>query len=101
MSALFNAKGGVYDSPSLSAFSGQIVNSPTMFKFAAGAGVMGEAGPEAILPLSRGADGKLGVKAGGASPIQVITNVNVDNSGNAQTSTSGDTSNAAAKMLGK
>ncbi len=59
----FNAKGGVYDSPSLSAFSGQVVSSPTLFAFAKGAGVMGEAGPEAIMPLTRAADGSLGVRS--------------------------------------
>lgn len=59
----FNAKGGVYSSPGLSAYSGQVVNRPTFFAFAKGAGVMGEAGPEAILPLKRGADGSLGVRA--------------------------------------
>jgi lambda family phage tail tape measure protein len=57
-----NAKGGVYSSPSLSAFSGQIVKSPTLFKFASGAGLMGEAGPEGILPLKRGPSGALGVQ---------------------------------------
>lgn len=58
-----NAKGGVYDSPSLSAYSGQIVSSPTLFAFAKGAGLMGEAGPEAIMPLTRAADGSLGVRS--------------------------------------
>lgn len=59
-----NAKGGVYNSPSLSAYSGQIVNRPTMFAFANGGalGVMGEADPEAIMPLKRSSDGKLGVQ---------------------------------------
>jgi tape measure domain-containing protein len=51
------------------AFSNSIVSSPTMFKFADGGamrtGLMGEAGPEAIMPLSRGADGSLGVQANG------------------------------------
>jgi tape measure domain-containing protein len=50
-------------------FSNSIVSSPTMFKFADGGamrtGLMGEAGPEAIMPLSRGADGSLGVQANG------------------------------------
>ena len=49
--------------------SGGIVSSPTMFKFADGGttrtGLMGEAGPEAIMPLKRGADGSLGVQANG------------------------------------
>ncbi|EKT2295421.1 phage tail tape measure C-terminal domain-containing protein, partial [Salmonella enterica] len=58
-----NATGGVYQSSELSRYSGSIVNRPTFFAFAKGAGVMGEAGPEAILPLRRGADGKLGVVA--------------------------------------
>lgn len=58
-----NANGGVYNSASLSAYSGQIVHKPTMFAFAKGAGLMGEAGPEGIFPLRRGADGKLGVIA--------------------------------------
>ena len=59
----FNAKGGVYESSDLSKFSNSIVNSPTMFAFAKGAGLMGEAGPEAIMPLTRAADGSLGVRA--------------------------------------
>ncbi|MBK5003003.1 phage tail tape measure protein [Pseudomonas sp. S31] len=58
-----NAKGGVYDSPSLSAFSGGVYDSPQMFAFAKGAGIFAEAGPEAILPLHRGPDGSLGVMA--------------------------------------
>lgn len=57
-----NAKGGIYDSADLSQFSNSIVNSPTMFAFAKGAGLMGEAGPEAIMPLTRTADGSLGVR---------------------------------------
>ena len=55
------AKGG--------AFTNSVVSSPTMFKFADGGamrtGLMGEAGPEAIMPLKRGADGSLGVQANG------------------------------------
>ena len=61
-----NAKGGVYDSPSLSAFSGGVYDSPQMFAFAKGAGIFAEAGPEAIMPLARGPDGSLGVVSMGA-----------------------------------
>lgn len=61
-----NAKGGVYDSPSLSAYSGGIFDSPKLFAFAKGAGVFGEAGPEAIMPLARTPDGNLGVRMMGA-----------------------------------
>ena len=81
-----NAKGGVYDSPSLSRYSGQVVNRPTLFAFASGAGLMGEAGPEAILPLKRGSDGKLGVQTSGAgSNVQV--EVNITNNGQAVSAT--------------
>ncbi|WAT02954.1 phage tail tape measure protein [Rouxiella chamberiensis] len=59
----FNAKGGVYDSPSLSDFSNGVYDKPQMFAFAKGAGIFGEAGPEAIMPLTRSADGSLGVRA--------------------------------------
>lgn len=68
-----NAKGGVYDSPSLSAFSNGVYSSPQLFAFAKGAGVFGEAGPEAIMPLTRAADGSLGVRvlgAGGATGVE-------------------------------
>ncbi|EKF5023971.1 phage tail tape measure protein [Salmonella enterica] len=60
-----NAVGGVYNSADLSRYSGSVVSRPTFFAFARGAAVMGEAGPEAILPLRRGANGKLGVVAAG------------------------------------
>lgn len=73
----FNAKGNVYDSPSLSAYSNGVYNSPQPFMFAKGAGIFGEAGPEAIMPLARTSNGDLGVQmAGGASSSPQIT-VNV------------------------
>jgi lambda family phage tail tape measure protein len=62
------------------AFTNSIVSEPTLFKFAKGTGLMGEAGPEAIMPLRRGSDGSLGVAASGASggnvSVQVINNSN-------------------------
>lgn len=87
----FNAKGGVYSSLDLSAYSGQVVDNPTFFAFAKGAGVMGEAGPEAIMPLTRAADGSLGVRAvsGGASEgaaPQVFITINGDGSTASQSS---------------
>jgi phage-related minor tail protein len=51
---------------------GGVVEGATLFGMAGGLGVAGEAGPEAILPLARGADGRLGVRGGGVS---VIVNV--------------------------
>ena len=75
-----NADGGVYQSADLSRYSGTVVNRPTFFAFAKGAGVMGEAGPEAILPLRRGADGKLGVVAdvGGSGMAMFAPQYNIE-----------------------
>ena len=68
------------------AFTNSIVTKPTLFKFANGGttrtGLMGEAGPEAIMPLSRGPNGKLGVASSGGGATNVT--VNVDASGNSQ-----------------
>lgn len=80
----FHAQGGVSHSPGLRAFSGSIVRTPTLFAFAHGAGVMGEAGPEGIFPLRRGADGKLGVVArvtGSGVKYAPTFNVNINNDG--------------------
>lgn len=86
-----NDKGGIYDSADLSQFSNSIVNSPTMFAFAKGAGLMGEAGPEAIMPLTRTADGSLGVRmvddavssvGGGGANIQQTIQQHFSISGN-------------------
>ncbi len=54
--------------------TGGIVSSATAFPMRGGTGLMGEAGPEAIMPLARGADGKLGVRGGGGA---VTVNMNI------------------------
>ena len=93
-----NADGGVYQSADLSRYSGTVVNRPTFFAFAKGAGVMGEAGPEAILPLRRGADGKLGVVAdiGGSGMVMFAPqyNIEINNDG-----TNGQIGPAALKVV--
>ncbi len=75
---------------------GGIVNSPTLFPFAKGVGLMGEAGPEAIVPLKRGRDGKLGIAGGGGA---TTVNVSVDAKG---TKVEGDGKQMAqlGRMLG-
>ncbi|MEB7979520.1 phage tail tape measure protein [Escherichia coli] len=93
-----NANGGIYQSADLSRYSGTVVNRPTFFAFAKGAGVMGEAGPEAILPLRRDADGKLGVVADiGGSGMAMFApqyNIEINNDG-----TNGQIGPAALKVV--
>jgi lambda family phage tail tape measure protein len=55
--------------------SGGIVNSPTLFPLRGGAGLMGEAGAEAIMPLARGGDGKLGIRMSGNRGVNVTVNI--------------------------
>ncbi|MER2509780.1 MAG: phage tail tape measure protein [Amaricoccus sp.] len=71
------ADGGAFSGGRVAAFaSGGIVDSPTRFPMRGGTGLMGEAGPEAIMPLARGADGKLGVRTGGAGGgVHVTMNI--------------------------
>ena len=89
-----NAVGNVYAQNGIQKFAmGGVVNKPTIFPFANGTGLMGEAGPEAIMPLQRAANGKLGVIASGGGTTNVV--VNVDAGG---TSVEGD--QAQAKQLG-
>ena len=62
-SGIFSANGNAFSQGELLAFAnGGVVGSPTFFGLNNGLGVMGEAGPEAIMPLKRGANGQLGVQ---------------------------------------
>lgn len=71
------AKGGVFAQGKVMPFAnGGVVSGPTQFPMRNGRGLMGEAGPEAIMPLARGPDGRLGVQAGGGGrPVTVVMNV--------------------------
>lgn len=72
------ADGGAFAQGRVMPFAkGGVVTAPTTFPMRGATGLMGEAGPEAILPLSRGADGSLGVRAPGGSgrPISVVMNI--------------------------
>ncbi|MCM7065800.1 phage tail tape measure protein [Enterobacter kobei] len=99
----FNAKGNVYDSPSLSAYSNGVFQTPQLFAFAKGAGVFAEAGPEAIMPLTRAADGSLGVRAvgtpqvSGGVPSVNFGDINIQG-GSPQTASQG-TAGAAGRQL--
>lgn len=99
----FNAKGNVYDSPSLSAYSNGVFQTPQLFAFAKGAGVFAEAGPEAIMPLTRAADGSLGVRAignpqvSGGLPSVNFGDINIQG-GSPQAASQG-TAGAAGRQL--
>jgi len=70
-------KGGSFAQGRVTPFAnGGIVAGPTMFPMRGGYGLMGEAGPEAIMPLTRGADGRLGVRSeSGGRPVNIVMNV--------------------------
>lgn len=81
-----NAHGNIFNANGVTpfahggSFTNQIVASPTYFRFGGKFGVMGEAGPESIMPLRRMANGDLGVAASGAGTAQVTVNI-INNSG--------------------
>ncbi|MET6595952.1 phage tail tape measure protein [Citrobacter portucalensis] len=85
----FNAKGGVYESPGLSKYVNGVYDSPQYFAFQgasrfAKGGVFGEAGPEAIMPLTRDSAGRLGVRSqgGGGDSPRISVDIYIDNKGN-------------------
>jgi len=69
--------GGAFSQGKVMPFArGGVVSSPVTFPMRGGMGLMGEAGPEAIMPLARGADGKLGVRSGGGGrAVNVVMNI--------------------------
>jgi phage-related minor tail protein len=71
------AKGAAFGAGRVAAFArGGVVDGPTHFPMRGGVGLMGEAGPEAIVPLARGSDGRLGIRAGsGGGAVQVTMNI--------------------------
>jgi lambda family phage tail tape measure protein len=71
------ARGAAFGAGRVAAFArGGVVDEPTHFPMRGGVGLMGEAGPEAIMPLARGADGRLGVRgAGGGGAVSVTMNI--------------------------
>lgn len=89
------AKGGVPGGSTISAYRNGVYDSPQFFKFAKGAGVFGEAGPEAIMPLTRSSDGSLGVRmvggGGNAAPNTAAPQVNVYIQSDGSTSTESTT----------
>ena len=94
-----SAMGNVFASNGIQPFAmGGIVNRPTLFPFAKGIGLMGEAGPEAIMPLRRGADGKLGVAGGGGGSTTI--NISVDAKGSSVQGDNGQSTALARAIAG-
>ncbi len=85
------AQGGAFSQGQVMPFAkGGVVSGPMTFPMRGGTGLMGEAGPEAILPLARGPDGALGVRArgGGGGPVHVTMNITTPDVGGFQRSQS-------------
>ena len=78
----------------ISGYSNSIVSTPTLFSnagkipaYASGVGLMGEAGPEAVMPLVRTSSGKLGVRSEGGYGLNQVINVNVMNNTDSRVTT--------------
>lgn len=72
------ANGGIMSQGRVGAFArGGIVDGPAHFPMRGGVGLMGEAGPEAIVPLARGSDGRLGIRSGGGNGGTVNLTMNI------------------------
>jgi phage-related minor tail protein len=70
------ASGGAFSQGKVMPFAkGGIIGAPTTFPMRGGRGLMGEAGPEAIMPLARGPDGRLGVQSAGGRAVSVVMNI--------------------------
>ena len=83
------ANGGSFSQGKVMPFAnGGVVSGPTTFPMRGGTGLMGEAGPEAIMPLSRGPDGKLGVRTSGGGGVQVTMNISTPDAASFQRSQS-------------
>lgn len=94
------ASGGAFTQGRVMPFAkGGIVSSPTSFPMRGGRGLMGEAGPEAIMPLTRGADGQLGVQAsGGGRAVTVVMNISTPDAASFQRSQSQIAAQAARAL---
>jgi len=79
---------------------GGVVSGPTTFPMQGGTGLMGEAGPEAIMPLTRGADGRLGVRTQGGGAVTVNMNITTPDAGGFQRS-QGQIATQMARALGR
>ena len=84
------ANGAAFSQGRVTPFAtGGIVSGPVSFPMRGGMGLMGEAGPEAIMPLTRGADGRLGVEArGNSAPVNITMNISTPDAGSFQRSQS-------------
>ena len=73
---MFFEEGGIFSAGRLVPFAaGGIVERPTVFRMASGMGLMGEDGPEAVMPLGRTASGELGVKGMGSGGVVIVNNI--------------------------